>query len=202
MGREGGRQASDPYDGGMELDPGYSNVRVGVKAIIVRGTSVLFNENIDVHGNRVFVLPGGGQEHGESQVEALKRECEEEIGAAVRVYDLACTFDLISAKVGRHRDSGQVFHQQNLLFWCDLEPGSEPRMGEGHDPHQVGVKWIEINDLHTVDVRPREALLSPISSSSSRRRMGSISVRRPSKRSRPRISLIRSRRSSPCTTRQ
>ena len=156
MGREGGRQASDPYDGGMELDPGYSNVRVGVKAIIVRGTSVLFNENIDVHGNRVFVLPGGGQEHGESQVEALKRECEEEIGAAVRVYDLACTFDLISAKVGRHRDSGQVFHQQNLLFWCDLEPGSEPRMGEGHDPHQVGVKWIEINDLHTVDVRPRE----------------------------------------------
>lgn len=140
----------------MELDPGYSNVRVGVKAIIVRGTSVLFNENIDINGNRVFVLPGGGQEHGESQVEALQRECEEEIGADVRVYDLACSFDLISAKVGRHRDAGEVFHQQNLLFWCDLAPGSEPRVGEGHDKHQVGVRWIEINDLHAHDVRPRE----------------------------------------------
>ena len=139
---------------GMELDPGYSNVRVGVKALIVRGTEVLFNENLDVEGNSVFVLPGGGQEHGEGQADALVRECEEEVGARPRVYDLAFTFDLLSTTVGQHRDRALLFHQQNLVFWCDLEPGAEPHVGEGHDPSQVGVRWIDMDDLHNHDVRP------------------------------------------------
>lgn len=140
----------------MELDPGYSNVRVGVKALICRGTEILFNENTAVDGAAVFVLPGGGQEHGEGQIAALQRECEEEIGVRPRVYDLAFTFDLISTKVGRHRRAGRVFHQQNLAFWCDLAPDDEPSVGEGHDPNQVGVRWIDVADLHNHDVRPKE----------------------------------------------
>lgn len=140
----------------MELDPGYSHVRVGVKALIIRGTSVLFNENIARDGNRVLVLPGGGQEHGEGQIEALERECEEEIGMRPRVYDLACTFDLRSTAVGKHRARGAMFHQQNLVFWCDLEPGREPFLGSASDPNQVGVRWVEIRDLHKHDIRPRE----------------------------------------------
>ena len=137
-------------------EPGYSHVRVGVKALIVRGTEVLFNVNLDVHGRKVYVLPGGGQEHGESQSEALMRECEEEIGVRPRVYDLAFTFELRSTMIGARRDHGALFHQQNLAFWCDLPPGAQPRLAQGHDPSQVGVQWIQISELDAYDVRPRE----------------------------------------------
>lgn len=162
----------------MELDPGYSNVRVGVKALIYRDGHILFNEygypdddarsplvgddippadSATNTSRSVFALPGGGQEHGESQVDALKRECLEEVGVRVRVFDLACTFELISTRVGTHRAArGDVFHQLNSAFWCQLEPGEEPSVGADADNFQIGVRWLPLERLHEYAVRPRE----------------------------------------------
>lgn len=139
----------------MDCEPGYTHVRVGVKALIVRGTSILFNETSAKDGGTVYVLPGGGQEHGVGQVEALERECREEVGADVRVYDLAFTYDRVMTTAGPRRDEGHAHHQQNLAFWCDLAPGHEPAIGAGHDTNQVGVRWIDIGELHRYRVSPQ-----------------------------------------------
>lgn len=140
----------------MNAKPGWGSVRVGVRALVVRGTSILFNVNRDIDSTEHYVLPGGGQEHGEGQVEALQRECEEEIGVRPRVYDLAFTWDLITQAPESFRHKGTAFHQQNFAFWCDLAPGDEPFVGPGQDTFQTGVAWLDIAELHTHDVHPPE----------------------------------------------
>jgi ADP-ribose pyrophosphatase YjhB (NUDIX family) len=71
--------------------------RVGVKALIHRDGALLFNhsraQREDGTVEEWYDLPGGGQEYGESQADALRRECVEEIGARVRVYQIATVFE-------------------------------------------------------------------------------------------------------------
>ena len=62
-------------------------IRNSAKAIIVKDSKVLLTKNEDNEG--VFYLfPGGGQEHGETLPETVKRECLEEIGQQVEVGEL------------------------------------------------------------------------------------------------------------------
>ena len=42
-----------------------------------------------------YLLPGGGQNHGETLKECLIRECYEELGVHVRVQKLLCTREYI-----------------------------------------------------------------------------------------------------------
>ena len=46
-----------------------------------------------------FILPGGGQEHGENLHETLKRECIEEIGEEIEIDDMTVSFANISGKI-------------------------------------------------------------------------------------------------------
>lgn len=132
-----------------------SGPRVGVRAIIVRDAHVLMNHVVDPDGSDLYLLPGGGQEHGETQPEALVRECAEEIGARVVVHQLACLFEVMQET--RLRDGAPIppFHQVNVAYWCGLEDGEEPGLGHDPDPGQVGTRWLPIADLAEHRVHPR-----------------------------------------------
>ena len=64
-------------------------VKVGIK---VRISAIIFNDrklvvtkhSVKDYGD-YYLLPGGGLEEGESPVEAIQRECREEIGVDVEV---------------------------------------------------------------------------------------------------------------------
>lgn len=69
-------------------------IRVSVKALILEKNKILMTRNRDAIGDW-YLLPGGGQIHGETLLDALKRECIEEIGAEVEVGAIRLVRDYI-----------------------------------------------------------------------------------------------------------
>jgi ADP-ribose pyrophosphatase YjhB (NUDIX family) len=142
-------------------------VRVNVNAAIVRGNEILL---IEFGDEPHFNLPGGGLEPGESVEEGLRRECREEACAEIEVDRLLMVWEYVPEKEN-FRYGG--LQKLGLIFLCRLTAGSEPRLPEKPDPHQIGVRWIELSELEqlpgsrrhpifpTVEKPLLEALRSP-----------------------------------------
>jgi 8-oxo-dGTP diphosphatase len=126
-------------------------VRVSIKAIIVRDGKLLALENRTGQAHW-YTLPGGGQEHGETMPEALRRECREEIGADVRVGRLLFVRDYIGAH-HQFASSETQTHQAELMFEAHLL--TEPALGAAPDTDQVGVTWLDLASPGDIDLYPR-----------------------------------------------
>jgi 8-oxo-dGTP diphosphatase len=126
--------------------------RISVKALIVEAGHILLPKHRDDQGV-YFILPGGGQEPGETLVAALQRECREELGVDVTVGELVGARDYI----GRHHEFAATddAHQVELIFRCTVVAGAAPRLGSTPDAHQIGVEWVRLTDLAAVRFYPR-----------------------------------------------
>jgi ADP-ribose pyrophosphatase YjhB (NUDIX family) len=125
---------------------------VSVKAIIVVDGRLLVTRNQDEAGD-YYLLPGGGQEHGESLRDALRRECREEIGADVEVHDVLLVRDYI----GRNHDAAtrhQDFHQIEIMFGCTLLGDLAPGGGTNPDEMQTGIVWLDLGALNEHRIYP------------------------------------------------
>lgn len=127
-------------------------IRSAARALIIRDHCVLFVEMKNDAG-AFFILPGGGQLHGERLSETVKRECAEELGVQVSVGSLCYTREYI----GKHHDfdpSHIHFHQIEHVFFCDLVYDNS--LGEGHslDKKQVGYQWIAIDAMNDYRILP------------------------------------------------
>jgi 8-oxo-dGTP diphosphatase len=130
-----------------------ANVRVSVKAIIVVDGHLLVTRNRDEEGH-FFLLPGGGQEHGESLHDALRRECREELGADVEVHDVG----LIRDYIGRNHefadhDSGT--HQLEIMIRCTLLDEVVAGAGTNPDQWQIGIDWLDLATLDEHRIYPK-----------------------------------------------
>lgn len=125
----------------MPLKP----LRNSAKALIIENGKVLCTCNHDLLGD-FYLLPGGGQNHGETLIQAVQRECLEEIGAAVEVGNLLFVREYISAnhELAQFDDS---IHQIEFMFACKLlEPVGSQTLSET-DAMQTGVEWLKIANL-------------------------------------------------------
>jgi 8-oxo-dGTP diphosphatase len=127
-----------------------SGVRLSIKAIIIRDGRLLVLRNRDAAGDW-YMLPGGGQESGETVPAALRRECQEEIGSDVTVGRLCFIRDYI-AKHHEFASTDSGTHQVELMFECGLL--SPPRVGSAPDLMQMGIDWLDLGRLAEYRIYP------------------------------------------------
>jgi ADP-ribose pyrophosphatase YjhB (NUDIX family) len=100
-----------------------------------------------------YILPGGGQRHGETLHEGLARECLEEIGTEVEVGELLYVREYIG-KNHEFRKTHRAFHQVENVFRCRLPHPESIGPGSEHDKKQIGVEWIPLETLPTTRFLP------------------------------------------------
>jgi len=86
-------------------------IRVRVSAIIFNNKKLIITKHFVKGYGEYYLLPGGGLEKGESPIDALKRECKEEIGINIKVNRL------IYYKTG-YNDTDTYLE---LIFLCESE---------------------------------------------------------------------------------
>ncbi|MBM7095118.1 NUDIX domain-containing protein [Bacillus sp. H-16] len=133
------------------------NIRNSAKAIIVNRdrTEVLLTKNQDEEGF-FFLFPGGGQEHGETLHEALKRECLEEVGYVIEVDELVHIREYIG-KNHEHAHFDYEVHQVEYYFAAEWKGDAINVLTPSNpDSHQVGTEWVNVNDLQRYRLYPKE----------------------------------------------
>lgn len=135
------------------------SLRNSVKALIIRGDKILCTKNSDLLGD-FYLLPGGGQNHGETMRNAIIRECREELGAIVEVGKLCFVREYISAnhELAIYDDS---IHQIELIFFCELLEEPQLNMALNIDVMQVGIEWLAITSLNKLRFYP-SSLIEPL----------------------------------------
>lgn len=119
-------------------------IRNSAKAIIIKEGKLL-TLKMHENGGTYYILPGGGQEHGENLHQALERECKEELGAKVDIGELL----FVREYIGENHELAAYHshaHQTEFMFLCTVhqnlfDAGTHPDKG------QVGVEWLPIKDL-------------------------------------------------------
>ena len=121
------------------------HIRTAARALIILDQKVLAIKMRDRTGI-FYILPGGGQTHGETLRECLERECLEEIGTKVDVGELLYVREYIGKNHEFHK-SHSAFHQVENVFRCSLKDPNGVGPGTEYDKKQIGVEWIPIEDL-------------------------------------------------------
>lgn len=129
-------------------------IRNSAKAIIVQGDRLLAIKKKDKDGH-YYILPGGGQEHGENLHETLKRECIEEINTEVEVGNLLFIREYIG-KNHEHFEFDSEVHQTEYMFLCNFKEAC-PDIGNGivPDEGQIGVEWLPLSELLNYRLYPQ-----------------------------------------------
>lgn len=135
-----------------------SAIRNSAKAVIIEDDLILLTLNQDKKG-LFYLLPGGGQRHGESLGDALVRECLEETGLHIFVGQLLLVRDYISSHHEFAKDDVGT-HQVEFMFRCQVSQG-EARVGNVPDKWQTGVEWVPVEELNDIRLYPA-AIIEPL----------------------------------------
>ncbi len=101
-----------------------------------------------------LVLPGGGQEHGETLTGTVRREVFEELGLRVEPRGLVYLREYVGKNHGMHRIHGR-FHQVEAVFHCACDDFSPIGGGRTTDRRQIGFEWIPLGKLADYPLSPQ-----------------------------------------------
>lgn len=132
----------------MEIE---SQIRNTVRAVIIRHHQILLLLKEDDERGKRYGLPGGAQEPGETLQQALERECLEEINTEVTVGDMIHIADFFKDKT---TPKPHIRHQLEILFYCSVPEHYQPQNGSHPDRHQIGVDWVNLNELKNLTLSP------------------------------------------------
>ena len=129
-----------------------SGIRNAARALIIHDERLLLLRKDGGGRAERYALPGGAQEAGETLQESLNRECLEEIGTEVVIRDLIHVADWFKPRDTVPPSIRQVVE---FLFLCEVADDYEAGNGHRPDKHQVGVEWIDLNQLSDIRLIPQ-----------------------------------------------
>ncbi|QJD83271.1 NUDIX domain-containing protein [Cohnella herbarum] len=133
------------------------NIRTAARAVIIKDEELLVLRRTGVQG-AFYVLPGGGQNHGESIIETLKREVKEEVDLEVIWNELIFINEFIARRDSKFFELEPQIHQIDFTFHCTVNHDRIALVGQTPDLHQVGIAWIPINEIIDYVVHPKDDL--------------------------------------------
>jgi len=144
--RTGGARADAPDSTG--------HIRVAARALIIRDGAVLL-QVCRIDDRVVHLLPGGGQERGETLAEAVVREVREETGLAVAVGPLLWVREFIPHRHGLVPGDAQELH---CVFACtptdDAADAALAVAGANPDATQTAIRWVPLHALSGLTLWP------------------------------------------------
>jgi 8-oxo-dGTP diphosphatase len=118
---------------------------VGVGVVIFRGNKILLAERDRHPHGKMWSIPGGAQELGETVSEAAIREISEETGLVIKLEGLVDVVDVIS----KDREDHIEFHYTLVDFYASWVSGEAVADDDVSD-----VKWVSLEELQNIDLRP------------------------------------------------
>ena len=122
--------------------------KVGNTVFGVRATALIVEEGklLVVEDEDGFYTIGGAIQVGERTEEAVIREVKEELGVKAQTGQLAFVVE------NRFEQAGVHFHNIEFHYLVDLLEDAPLTMQE--DERQLPCRWIALNQLHTVPLKP------------------------------------------------
>jgi ADP-ribose pyrophosphatase YjhB (NUDIX family) len=114
-------------------------IRPGVSAVILGPDGILLQQRTD---NRLWGLPGGAVEFGESVEEAVVREVREETGLDVRPQRLIGVYSAPANHQIVTYPDGNVIHYVSSSFECRIVGGAATG-----GPESLAVRWWPLDAL-------------------------------------------------------
>jgi ADP-ribose pyrophosphatase YjhB (NUDIX family) len=133
------------------------NIRTAARGIIIQDGKLLVLIRSGVQGE-FYVLPGGGQEHGESIHETLLREVREEVSLAVAIEELLFINEFIAKRDSLFPELEPDVHQIDFTFLCKVISANEAKVGDVPDAHQVGIAWVPLEEITDYRLHPADDL--------------------------------------------
>ncbi len=132
-----------------------SQVRVAARALILRDEAVLL-QVCTIGGREVYLLPGGGQEPGETLAEAVVREVCEEAGLVVAAGPLLWVREFIPRRHGlTHLGDDHALH---CIFACTpVDDAAAAALADNAplpDAAQTAVRWVALAALADLTLWP------------------------------------------------
>ena len=121
-----------------------SKIRIRIAGIYIENNKILLVKH-KKRDNEYYLLPGGGQEPGESQKEAIKREYKEELNLDIEVGDLAFIGESVPPK--------GVFKTQILQIVFEVKSISGT-IKLADDPPLHEFKWQDIESMRDIKFFP------------------------------------------------
>jgi ADP-ribose pyrophosphatase YjhB (NUDIX family) len=132
--------------------PPIRHIRSAARAIIICNGCLLATKMLDQRGV-YYILPGGGQQPGETMEDAVRRECLEEVGLQVKVIRLLYVREYIG-KNHNFSKRHKAFHQIEHVFLCEVDDPTGACPGNETDNHQIGVNWLSLEAFANIRFYP------------------------------------------------
>ena len=127
------------------------NTHVGAYGFIIKNDCIALIKKARGGYTGLLDIPGGGIEHIETPVEALKRELMEEAGVTVKTYQLlTVTSRTFTWNVNDSLD--EDLHHICILYHLEVEEENVKEEADGIDSN--GCSYYKINELSKSELTP------------------------------------------------